>query len=878
MMLEDLLIRVRAETAEATAGLSKLTAGVGMLGIAAGVIAAGAFVKMGIDAQTELSRVQGLAGVTASEMQGYSSALEGMGTRIGSTMAESAKGLYYVVSAGFKGADALNVLNYAEMAAHASGADLADVSHGVAGALNAYGAKASEAGRYTDIMTGAVVHGMQTYQQFAQEMGTATAVASAHKVPLIELAAAEASLTQKGMSAQMAFTGLTFAMAKVMVPADEMSKKVRAAGGHFDAAAWSAMSFVDRLNYLHGATGISETDFTKLIGGTRSSKAALDLVNDSGKLYHTTLGQLANSAGLTASAFAVHDATIEGGMHRVQAAISNAAYEFVKFITPTVVSFLEKLGSALVEVSTHVQQYAPLIGGIAVAATILLAAAVWNLAAAVIGATWPLLLIAAGIALVVAGLIFAYQHWTGFRIVVDTVKDALVRFFTSLGPWLSMLGTWVQGAIAWFGKIPGAVGGFFSQTGSTIQSWVANIGGFFSSIGNAVGGFFNAIGTTLRSWVAAVGGFFNTLGLMPALLLGMWRTAWTALVGLVASAINTVIGWFMTAYNHSYLFKNIVDFITGQFTALQRGIGIIWIAILNFLANTWNTIRSIAITIHNSIAASIGGAMNTIRGVIVNIWSAITGFLTGTWNRLQSGATIIWNAITARISATVNAAHAIITSVWNAVAGFLSAIWNMIVGRASAAWNAFVGLILGAVGRASGAAHSVGQSILSAILGYVGQLYNAGVSIIEGLIRGMGSMLGAVKNKIGQIASAIGKGIHDALGIHSPSTMMIEVGQNLGLGLIQGLMAQDVPGQVAKHLAGIGGASIGGLNVGVSGAVSSSAGGGGAVIARAGGSSGGGGGGYKTANIYFSIDGRTFAQSVGQPLVDEIRLRTGQRI
>lgn len=37
-------------------------------------------------------------------------------------------------------------------------------------------------------------------------------------------------------------------------------------------------------------------------------------------------------------------------------------------------------------------------------------------------------------------------------------------------------------------------------------------------------------------------------------------------------------------------------------------------------------------------------------------------------------------------------------------------------------------------------------------------------------------------------------------------------------------------------------------------------------------------GGYKTANIYVQVDGRTLAQVIGQPLVEEIRIRTGARI
>ena len=37
-------------------------------------------------------------------------------------------------------------------------------------------------------------------------------------------------------------------------------------------------------------------------------------------------------------------------------------------------------------------------------------------------------------------------------------------------------------------------------------------------------------------------------------------------------------------------------------------------------------------------------------------------------------------------------------------------------------------------------------------------------------------------------------------------------------------------------------------------------------------------GGYKTANIYFQLDGRTLARIMGQELVDDIRLRTGARM
>jgi TP901 family phage tail tape measure protein len=826
IQVADLLVKVRADTADATKGIAGVGASLVGLGSIAVGVAAAAFVKMGIDAQTELSRVQGLAGVTASQMDYYSSALEGMGARIGSTMAESAQGLYYVVSAGFAGADALNVLNYAEMAAHASGANLADVAHGVAGALNAYGVGADQAGKYTDIMTGAVVHGMQTYQQFAQEMGTATATAAAHKVSLIELSAAEASLTQKGLDAASAFTGLTFAMAKVMVGGKEMGDQVRAAGGHLNDAAYSGASFVDRLNMLAHSAGLTQSEFIKLIGGTRSSKAALDLVNDSGAAYRKTLGELQNSAGLTANAFKVHDETIEGAFHRVAAAISNAAYEFVKFITPAVVPFIEAVadklahfqdglravGAAVDWVKQRMDVIGPLMAGVAAAILVVASTAIpplivgfiaWAAAAgaaavATIIATWPLLAIAAGIGIVVAALIFAYQHWTGFRMVVDTVRDALGRFFGSLGGWMSQLGSFVQSAIKWF-----------------------------QDMGKDIGAGFSLLGTTIHSWVVNIGGFFDQLGQLPGKLVAAWNLSWKLIGLIVATAINTVIGWFMTAYNHSYLFQGITDNIVAAFKAAQA--------------------------------------------FITGVWTAITGWLTSTWDRIAAANRIIWSAVTSAISSANNAIHGVIMGVWNSITGFLGGVFNTIRALATSAWNAFVSIISGAIGRAGAAAQAVGNAITAPFRALVGVMIGEGRALIEGLISGIRSMIGAVGSAIGAIAGKIKDGMIGLLGIHnSPSPVFIKEGQSLAQGLLEGVLSQDVPSKIAAHLSSIGGAAISGINVGVSGAVS------GAISGTGGGGGSSGGGREIVIHVHphMKLDGRELLQ--GQ--VDAIRIATGLRV
>jgi len=140
-------------------------------------------------------------------------------------------------------------------------------------------------------------------------------------------------------------------------------------------------------------------------------------------------------------------------------------------------------------------------------------------------------------------------------------------------------------------------------------------------------------------------------------------------------------------------------------------------------------------------------------------------------------------------------------------------------------------------------------------------------------------MAGAVAGAVARIAGMVKDGLAHALGIHSPSDVTMEMGSMLGQGLILGLMGEDVPGQVAKHLAAVSGAATGSVAIGVSGggSVSGGSGAGGIgsfgvarAMAAAGSSVGG-------APVYLNIHiaGTRVAQVLLPDMVSEIRRATG---
>src|SRR5258708_31945782 len=80
----DAVIKLRADMGTTAAQLGSINGLLGTIGITAAAVAGAAFVKMGMDAQTQLSIVAGLTGSSAAQMQYYTTSLETMGTKFGS--------------------------------------------------------------------------------------------------------------------------------------------------------------------------------------------------------------------------------------------------------------------------------------------------------------------------------------------------------------------------------------------------------------------------------------------------------------------------------------------------------------------------------------------------------------------------------------------------------------------------------------------------------------------------------------------------------------------------------------------------------------------------------------------------------------------------
>ena len=119
------------------------------------------------------------------------------------------------------------------------------------------------------------------------------------------------------------------------------------------------------------------------------------------------------------------------------------ATQLITFVTSTAIPAITNFISMITGTSQEAEILRPILItlGIAIAGVLVAAFIAWTVAAgaaavATIAATWPILAAGAAIALLVAGLIWAYNNWGFFRTAVQGAE----KDFENIVPWVKLAG------------------------------------------------------------------------------------------------------------------------------------------------------------------------------------------------------------------------------------------------------------------------------------------------------------------------------------------------------------------------------------------------------------------------------------------------------
>lgn len=345
------------------------------------------------------------------------------------------------------------------------------------------------------------------------------------------------------------------------------------------------------------------------------------------------------------------------------------------------------------------------------------AAGAWEAAAGTIAATWPILAIGAVIAVVVAGIILAIQHWGEISKWLQSAWSNVSKFFE--GIWHDIqgffggVGKWFQDR---FNEAKTGVSNAFGSIGQWFQDRWKDIQNVFAGIGKWFGDRWNEIYAPLKPVVDFIAAVFQTLwNIIVAVMgkIGKWfQDRWNEI-----SAVFAPIGkWFQDRFNEAW--QNIVAI----FTPVGKWFGDRWKDIQNVFSGVGGWFHDRFTEAHNGVQTAWGNTSNWFQ----DRWKDIQNTFSPVGKWFQDRFTEAWQNI---------------VTIFTPIGHWFQDRWNDIV-------NDVITLKNNIVDKFNDIKTSVLNTFHNFVNGIIDKL-NDGISSIEGFINLFGQGLDSIAKSLG---------------------------------------------------------------------------------------------------------------------------------
>lgn len=271
-----------------SSGIGKIgsiaTKGLAVLGGAV-LACTGVVVKLGMDFESQMSKVQAISGATGDEIQLLTDKAKEMGAKTKFSATESAQALEYMAMAGWKTDDMLGGLEGIMNLAAASGEDLASTSDIVTDALTAFGMSASDSSHFADVLAVASSNANTNVGMMGETFKYVAPVAGALGFSAEDTALAIGLMANSGIKAGQAGTSLRAILSRIAKPTKEVQGAMDALNISMTNSDGSMKSLNEIMGDLrNGFAGLSEAEQAEMasaLGGQEAMSGLLAIVNAS---------------------------------------------------------------------------------------------------------------------------------------------------------------------------------------------------------------------------------------------------------------------------------------------------------------------------------------------------------------------------------------------------------------------------------------------------------------------------------------------------------------------------------------------------------------------------------------------------------------------
>ena len=675
--------------------------------LAAGVLAAA---KFGKDFEAEMSKIVGLVGVSQRQVNSWKGDILSMSPAVAKPPKELAEAMYFVTSAGLRGADALDVLKTSAKASAAGLGETKTIADLVTSAVNAYGIKNLSAAQATDILVAAVREGKVETSELAGSLGQVLPLASELGVSFDQVAATQASMTKTGTPAAEAATQLKSVLAGLIKPSKQAEEQLRAMGTSSEEmrkkireeGLLKALIELRELTTKYGKEAIA-----RVFPNIRALMGVLDLTGQSLENNKKSFEAVTNSTGMLDKAFKAASETVDFKWNAALSALQANLIKFFDVIKSVAVPVLETLvkafdfvGNAFASLNPFQQKLVagfaamaaligPIIVGIATAIGVLggiiggVSTVIAAFTAIISTVSVPILAVIG----VIGGLVTAF---VGLILSSEKVRGVIFEKFNGIIAKLGEAAKFILENLnsikgAFIALIKGIATGNFgdfinnmknlvpSETMAKIHQAIISfvefrdkmieirdkIISFKDEFMNAFNSIKNVVTTVIDGIVGAVGSF---VGVIAAGFANVKETVANSFKGFNVNAIKKA-------------FENIKAVI-GPVVTLFKGLGIV-------IGGAIAAIIGIIVGLFNGIVKAIDNVIAAIMNVIAFIGGALgvfVGLFTGNWKLVDESFQNMWNSILDFFGNIVVAIIDLVSGFVEGIVGFFTGLYETLVG------------------------------------------------------------------------------------------------------------------------------------------------------------------------------------------------------
>jgi len=270
-------------------------------------------VREAVKFETEFAKIQGLVGLTSSEIEELQAAARRLGPAFGRSSQEAAEALFFITSAGLRGAAATNVLEASLKGAAIGLGDTKTIADLATSAVNAYGESNLDGAKAVDILAEAVRLGKLEPAELAASMGSVLPLASVLGVRLDEVGAAMAGMSKTGTNAAEASTQLRAIFTALIKPSGEANSALADMGLSAEGLRKQLREegLLATLETLTEAFDGNLEATSAVFGRVTALTGVLDLMGESADDNAEIFRLMADDIGVLDEAFAIVEDTVE---------------------------------------------------------------------------------------------------------------------------------------------------------------------------------------------------------------------------------------------------------------------------------------------------------------------------------------------------------------------------------------------------------------------------------------------------------------------------------------------------------------------------------------------------------------------------------------